>query len=715
MKKKIAQILLSSAVVALVGCDNKTSDSDAAVKPKTTEQTPAYSVSALTRSAWLREQLPENAFFYARVPSLWDLASFKEDSFKYAHGNEAYLSEIKKIQKASREWFKQGDPEVATLLTLLGSQMDGPVEAVAYSIENQPQLLLSSHVRFKDESELQKLIDLLKDKRVILDEIAPLAEGAGVLQTKTVPLAYRWDKAQGRLNLLLNMQGADITALDTAFTSLKPNAVAPMLASEKVMDDSQRGLYLWFDNQTAAPVYQPLLPRDAKAMAAMGANQIQGFAASWGVSNGKGRLKVQLDAPSTSVARQFLPVSQNSYPIKTAGAPYMALSLSLPAYEEFKRLELLAGGLSKKEYREGKAKLSELLGYPVDDWFKAIGPEVVLISDQVGEYLAIRLRNPEEFNKILTAIKASPTAQYESRTVAGNEIHHLKLPSFTAAARDELAAEPKLSPLAVDMLTKVGTHLYWQQEGDFLIVSDLPQILFDRQANLDEQTLEQWLAKQQRQDFSSSTLAFSGNIRNLPRRIYYYYLNGLQMVGDLTSANQDIMQLPSAAQLHLAQQGTFGVQLDSAKEHVGLELVFESSPADALLAGDGATTIASLGIMAAVALPAYESYKKKAEIADIYVSGSQARQKIERFYTAEGRFPNEEELKGFYDDLSWGYRLDDIYIEPDTGVISLVIGMHSFDYQGEELVLEPNVTSQGISWYCSAEYIDQTLMPKECR
>lgn len=723
-KKKIAQVILGGAFVALVGCDSKTPESEAALAPEVENQevqtkkvkAPTYTATALTRSAWLREQLPETAFFYARIPSLWDLASYKDDSFKFAHGNKAYLKEIKKIQEASAKWFKKGEADIETLLTLLGSQMDGPVEVVAYGQDNQPQLLISSHVRFTQEKELKAIIELLISKRVIIDELEPMQNGAGVLMTKAAPLAYKWDQNLGRLNLMLNLQGADSTSLDSAFSALKPNPTSPMFSNEQVMDDSHKGLYLWFNNQLASPVYQPLLPPDAAMpMAAMGAHQIETVAASWGVSNGKGRLKVQLDAPSESMVRQFIPANKNSYPIKTAGKPGLALSLSLPAYSDFKRLEMMAGGLNNNKYQESKAKASEALGYPVDNWFKAIGPEVVLISDQAGEYLAVRLRSPEEFNKIMTATKAWPSARYESRNINGQEIHHLKLPSMYSSAEEEMAADKNFSPLLADLITKIGTHLYWQQEGEFLIMADLPQVLFDRQAMLSDQTLEQWLVEEQRQDISASTFAFSGNIRNAPRRIYYYYLNGLQALGDLTNANQDLLGLPSAGQLQLAKQGTFGVQLDSSDKKLAMEFTFESSPADIVLAGEGAATIAAVGVMAAVAIPAYDEYTKRAQIAEVYFASSEVRRKLEQFHRDSGRFPNEQEMGKFYDDFYWDYPIDDIEVEPDTGIVYISFEKDIREHSGEVLELHPDLTNAGISWYCEAEYIPRKHMPAECR
>jgi hypothetical protein len=717
MKKQVAGLLLCGAIFSVVGCDNSEVKDKAAVTPSVLgEQAMSgtqYTAKALTRGAWLRERLPESVFLYGRIPSLWALASYKEDSFKYAMGNDAYLTEIKKIQEASAQWFKQADPEVTTLLMLLGSQMDGPVEVAAYTVSNQPQLLLSANVRFNEASELQGLIDLLKDKQIIRQVLEPMVEGAGVVMTEALPLAYRWDKANGRLNLMLNMQGADIAELDAAYASLVNNPQSPMLSNESLMDDSQQGLYVWFDNQKAASVYSTMLPPDvAMPMAAMGVPQMKTLAASWGVSNGKGRFKVQLDAPSTGMVRQFLPVSHNSYPIKTAGKPSLMLSVSLPSFDDFRRLEMMAGGLQNQDYQDAKVTISEVLGYTVDDWFKAVGPEVVVISDDAGEYLAVRLRDPEQFKSIMTATQKMENVLYESRQVNGHEIVHLKLPGMASSA--ELDQEdPEISPMLVDLLTRVGTHLYWQREGDFLILTDLPQVLLDRQALLSDVTLQHWLEKDQRQDITASTLAFSGNIQDAPRRIYYMYLNGIQALGDLTGANQDLYHLPTARQLGMPEQGTYGFQLDSSDDKLSMELVFESTPADMLLAGDGPVMIASIGILAAIAIPAYQDYTLRAEVAGAYMESHTLRTEIEMFYRAEGRYPNESEAPEFFQEE--GQRFYLMELEPDTGTIYMELKSgDQGDLDGSVLTLEPDVFEHRAEWSCGGD-VSRKYLPSGCK
>jgi len=657
----------------------------------------------------LRERVPENAFLYARIPALWSLASFKDDSFKYAMGNEAYLAEMKKLRQATGQWLQKADPAVAPLLTLLNDQMDGPLEMVGFSKDNQPVTLLSGNVRFKSEDDVKRLIGLLIQQGVVAHEMIAYADGAGVLNIEGMPVSYRWDQTNNRLNMMASLAGSDIAGLDQLIASLQENPASPMLLNEKQMDDSQQGLYLWFNNQQAAAVYNPMLPQDiAFQMAAMGVPHMKSLAASWGVSNGKGRLKVQLDAPHKGMIRQVVPINSNQYPIKTAGNPGLVFTLSTPSHQEFQRLETLAGGHQHQDYQELKQQFFEQAGYAAEDWLKAVGPELALVSDESGEYLAVRIRDKAQFDLIMTAIKAQPTASFESRSINGVTISHLKLPGFVS---EEELAEDDMPEMVRDMLTRIGSHFYWQEEDGFLIIADLPQVLLDRQAKLSDQTLQQWLTEHQRQDLSGSLLAFSADISNAPRRIYYAYLNAIQAMGDLTGARQDLFGLPTAGALNLPNSGSYGFQFDSSADKLAAEFVFESTPADILLAGEGAGAIAAVGVLAAVAIPAYQDYTIRAEVSGAYFEAFPIQQELEGFYQLNGRFPNEDEVLDLLAEDGNNFYL--IEVEPETGVIFVELrGNEQID--GELLVIEPDPTNYGIQWYCGSD-IGKQYLPASCR
>lgn len=660
-------------------------------------------VAPLTRSAWLREVLPDNAILYARVPSLWTTLSYKEDSFKYALGNEQHLKVVKDLQKSTEKWVQQADPEISPLLTLLAGQMDGPVELVAIPSSPMPQVLLSAQLNFSSTAQLQTLIDTLISADVIRGEAQKMENGSGILLTDAGPTPYRWDAENKRLNLLLGFGGADLTALDNAFSSLKKNPDSPMLSNEQQMDDSHQGLYIWFNNQVALPMYQAMAPKHIMQQLQMfGVPEMKSLALSWGVQQGKGRLKLQLDAPNKGMIRQMLPISNNDLSIATAGAPDLSVLTNIPSASQFTQIEQLVISMNgkSKDYDAFKQGFKTKLGFSIEDLLDAIGSELVGIVDDAGEYVALRIRDRAKFDAILAKIVEQPNALKEVKSINGVETTHVRFPGFIT---EEQMEDAKDVPFFIqDLLTKVSTHTYWQIEGDYLIIADLPQVLIDRQALLNDNNLATWLSETQKQDLSNSSIAISGSIDQAPRRLYYGYLTAIQALSDVTDGSIDIFSLPTATQLNLPDEGTFGFQFDSGVDKLGLEFTFESTPADILLSSKGLSTMAVAGIVAAVAVPAYEDYGFKVKTAAGYADGLTATDKLSEFYTANQRFPNAEETAAINAEFasSTDYK---IAVDADTGKL-IVTYKGSYKISGDRQSFTPEVNSADgtVAWECTS-------------
>ena len=116
-------------------------------------------------------------------------------------------------------------------------------------------------------------------------------------------------------------------------------------------------------------------------------------------------------------------------------------------------------------------------------------------------------------------------------------------------------------------------------------------------------------------NLSGSLLAYSSSIDDLSRNSYHIYLAMLQLLADVSEAEFDIFALPLANELAFEDQGTIGLQLDLSNPYIALEVTFEQSMLD-ILYGGGYETTAVIGILAAVALPAYQDYTKRAKAAE---------------------------------------------------------------------------------------------------
>lgn len=699
MKTKFAPIILGAALLAPSFAPT--------LMAATTNLVKDMQVSAVVRPAWLREYLPDNTLFYARIPSLWSSVSYKEDSFKYALGNKSYTDTVRKIQQASAQWVDQADQQLKPLLSLLAGQLDGPIEIAAIAGGMMPQVLLSANLNIADTAQLQLLIDSLVKARIVKSEVKKMTDGAGQLMTEVGPTPYRWNSEKKRLDILLNFGGADLKALDKAFSSLTKNADSPMLANEAQVESSHQGLYLWYNNEITYPMYQSMIPPQIqKQMQLFGVPDMKSLALSWGVRNEKGRIKLLLEAPTTGMIRSMLPTNKNDLDIATAGDAKFAALIALPSTEQFSKIEQMLMQMSpnSKKYQEFKTAMLANMGFSIEDILTAVGPELTTIFDDSGEYLAVRIKDDAKFSEIIEKITSKKGVTLITKELEGKQISYMKVPSFFESIDSK---EMKDVPFFVkDMMTKVSTHLYWQKEGEFLILADLPQVLLDRQMMLKDNNLKSWLADQQKQDLSASTIALTGTLRDAPRRLYYTYLNALQLLADITGAQIDTFSLPSAKQLSLADKGSLGLQFDSSDKNLALELTFESTPADVLLSGQGMATIAGIGIASAVAIPAYQDYQFKSTAVGAVYSVESLKGQIAETYAAQGRFPNQQEIDALSMPTNRDYK---VRIEDASGKI--IINFKT--KRGKRMEFTPNASVNNIKWSCATN-LSSSARPSNC-
>jgi Tfp pilus assembly protein PilE len=129
------------------------------------------------------------------------------------------------------------------------------------------------------------------------------------------------------------------------------------------------------------------------------------------------------------------------------------------------------------------------------------------------------------------------------------------------------------------------------------------------------------------------------------------------------------------------------------------------------VAGGVVVTLAVVGILAAVAVPAYQGYTQKVAVAGAYVAGREASVKVERYLSEEGRIPTLAQA-GIAAGGSGAVRA--LSIDPDTAVLRVVTNV-----QGQQgpavLVFEPSMDEhKRIAWECTGEGILPQALPQGC-
>lgn len=125
-------------------------------------------------------------------------------------------------------------------------------------------------------------------------------------------------------------------------------------------------------------------------------------------------------------------------------------------------------------------------------------------------------------------------------------------------------------------------------------------------------------------------------------------------------------------------------------------------------------TIAIIGILASVAVPAYKDYIEKTQYLMSYNTAASIKEKVTEYVIDSNQWPESMQSLGFdgdtiIDDLS-GYEIG-IYSD---GIIGVNIG---FNTEGEEqyIVLEPEVIDGDLIWTCYGTNVADKNLPQDCK
>lgn len=704
--------LLLILPLIVTGCSKEPEEArkpEASYKPVPAEQ-------SLVRKPELRESLPESAIGYIRIPNPWGFVSSpKGDLFAPIMGDKVHVEAVRDLRKAMYEKVVEGKADNAAndLLSVLVYYLRSPLEVAVLAPEPNdppaPKLLIAASLDMKAAA-LDQLLQQMAASNPQLNYVESIGSG-GYARLSSGPFAVhvKYDTTSGSLRI---MGGLGVTRgdFDRTLEGLTPREHI-MHAAEKRIDTSGQGFFEWFDiDRTLAMLEKMMPPAQLAPIKDSPLQYMDNVAAGWGVSEGKGRARVLVDTRIDGLG-EFFSMPTLDERLSAAGTPRTVAWLTLPGPSQLARIEQLLSqspGFKADKYEEGKGEFTKRFGVSVEQIAQALGPDLVLFTDEVGEFGAIRIRDAQAWQQMLKSFVAATGNLYEEKTAHGVTYHHLVLPRML----DEEKLRAKEDPGVVLMMQLLSgkSHLYWTEEDGYLVMAGVPQALWDRKSYGRPASLKAWMTGQQHQDVGAAVAMASTTIEDSPRHLYYAYLGLLTHLADLADYPIDLAKLPSAMELGLPEQGTYGLQVDVDGKTISAQFTFEHNPMEILLDQKNAMGgVAVVGILAAIAIPAYQDYTMRARVMEGVTLASPVKNRIGEYYYERGRFPDAEALAGFAlpDSVTVS-----ITVTPETGEI--VISYTAPKLSDSTVVLVPEISGNQIHWTCVSDLPDKYL-PKSCR
>lgn len=709
--KRTILVSFFALMVFLTACDNSTSSQsvESAVPPK-----------GIQNVSWLRNKLPAETFAYLRIPTIWQMFfEEKADVLYSVQSNQNHVQQIDSFKKGLLDsYLKLLPSDMRPLVETIIQNMVSPFEvAFVKSADGKPvpNTLIATTLRNTSLSQLDILLKLWKNKSggqiQIIDDFDN--EGFGKLAISMTPTYIYFNEKDGRLLLFAGLSSSKDELKSILSQQKYADDLKPILNFENSVDAAGKNLELWVNFKSLIHNNKNFIPPHVKPIVSKFAlEQMEYLWVGTSAIGGKSRFIVRLQMPDEGF-RQFLPRVDSELDIHTAGTPRSVWQIAVPNEEQLKQIYELILSMNEAESVEIRKvvdekiqQVNEYLGVSLSEIMNTYGQKLLVITDESGTWFASKINDMNAHKLIVEKVSKAFKTESATKELAGVPINQTRF-SIDEFINHIFPSEKDKSE--IEKLLNVKQYGYYLTEGDYFIQAYNPQVLADRANYSNQLKLQDWLKNKQHTDFTNSIIAYSKEVNDAPRDIYYGYLNVLQYLASYSHTELDLFALPTAHQLNLPKSGRFGFALDSSKEALMFSLNYEYSPIEQLSSNGGMLMIAGVGILAAYTIPSYRDYTVRAKVTDKIYSVNEEKYLIEDSYIENGTFPNTESISDRFD------QSDELVYNPKNGEITIYIGDDIPALSGKYIKITPHASDDGyIYWDCDGSTVDKRFYEYSC-
>lgn len=663
-------------------------------------------IAAQFQGAELVDELPESTLVYLRVPHLVGLlAQPKGNSLDPVLSNPDRALVAQNIVSGLLNSVGAIEPaELAPVMNFLNS-LRSPIE-IAVVATPGPVAIISVAIDARDPAGFQQWLGGIPGGLPL--SLAPVNDDLFAIEGMPTAAFADFDAPSGRVKILA---GQALNAESAARTMQLLDGGGAVQADTSAIDTSGQGLIAWANVGRALPMAQLFIPAEQyRQMQQFGLETVRSVQLGVGVANGRSRFSVS--ASLNGSAARKLPALQNQLTAKAAGSIDSVIQLGLPSAGEWERFETFLEGTLEGDrwtsWQYIKNYLFDAYGFDIQQVARAFGPDMTLIVDEAGESMAIRIRDKAAYREWLAALESASLVEHAIRRVGRQQIHTAKIKEGQLALPEADGGD--VAYRFAQLAARINSYFYWIEDGDYVYWNTIPQPLIARAAVRKRLSVGKWLRETQGMSLDNALIGGSWNARHLPRRVYYLYLELMQLAADAGDTPFDVFDMPTAEALNLPEQSAMGVSLNFGPDQIGFEWVSESSPFDFVYSGSGVTAAAVAGVLAAIAIPAYQDYTVRTEVSGGLFRAQSAKDAVLAFAGENGRVPNAAEAEVLTEALI----VSGVYIA-EGGVIEVVYPEGTEHVADGILLLEPYPDGfGGWAWSCSST-IKENYLPSICR
>jgi len=128
--------------------------------------------------------------------------------------------------------------------------------------------------------------------------------------------------------------------------------------------------------------------------------------------------------------------------------------------------------------------------------------------------------------------------------------------------------------------------------------------------------------------------------------------------------------------------------------------------------------VAIIGILAAIAIPAYQDYTIRTKISEVMVIGSAAKTTTSEYYLSSGAMPANTNQAGINTDPTQSKYLSTIEFtttNTDNALITYTLDNLQADVNGTTIEFQGSGSSNGVQWSCTGGNTPAKYRPANCR